>query len=63
MMSACEPDDLLAGTCPFVSGPAEVWAAAGAVMSGALRGQDRNYWAEGGWQGGAGSGSKQMLQS
>lgn len=41
---------LIAGTCPFVSGPSEVWAAAGAVMSGALRGQDRNYWTEGGWQ-------------
>lgn len=40
--------------CKFVSqslsGPSEVWAAAGAVMSGALRGQDRNYWTEGGWQ-------------
>lgn len=34
----------------FVSGPYEVWAAAGAVMSGALRGQDRNYWTEGGWR-------------
>lgn len=44
------PDDLVASTCPFVSGPTEVWAAAGAVMSGALRGQDRNYWTEGGWQ-------------
>lgn len=40
----------VAGTCPFVSGPSEVWAAAGAVMSGALRGQDRNYWTEGGWR-------------
>lgn len=49
-MQLCEPDDLVAGTCPFVSGPSEVWAAAGAVMSGALRGQDRNYWTEGGWQ-------------
>lgn len=50
VMQVCEPDDLVAGTCPFVSGPGEVWAAAGAVMSGALRGQDRNYWTEGGWQ-------------
>ena len=49
-MQVVEPDDLEAGTCPFVSGPPEVWAAAGAVMSGALRGQDRNYWTEGGWQ-------------
>lgn len=49
-MQVCEPDDLVAGTCPFVSGPGEVWAAAGTVMSGALRGQDRNYWTEGGWQ-------------
>lgn len=49
-MQVDKPDDLVAGTCPFVSGPSEVWAAAGAVMSGALRGQDRNYWTEGGWQ-------------
>lgn len=49
-MPGCETDDLVAGTCPFVSGRGEVWAAAGAVMSGALRGQDRNYWTEGGWQ-------------
>lgn len=38
------------GTCLFVSVLSEVWAAAGAVMSGALRGQNRNYWTEGGWQ-------------
>lgn len=38
------------GTCLFVSGLCEVWTASGVVMSGALRGQNRNYWTEGGWQ-------------
>lgn len=31
-----KPDDFDAGICPFVSGPCEVWAADGAVMSGLL---------------------------